>query len=162
MNAAAVRLLLVPLALLAVACGGAEDEPSPAADAATTDAATTVAPPATTAEGTTTASAAPATDLRIEVWPAGRKAGPSTTLRLTCDPPGGDVPDPARLCAALAARTDPFAAPRGDEACTEIYGGPEEAQVTGTYRGTPVDARFDRTNGCAIERWSDVVGALAP
>ncbi len=156
MNRRAVPLLLVPLALAAAGCGGAEEDAGPGAVAATTGTTTTAA--ATTA-ATTSAATAPATDLRIEVWPTGRK-GPSTTLRLTCDPAGGDVPDARAACAALGARDEPFAAPREDMACTEIYGGPEEAHVKGTYRGAPVDARFDRTNGCAIDLWSDVVGAL--
>ena len=37
-----------------------------------------------------------------------------------------------------------------------LYGGPQTATVTGTYRGRPVDASFDRTDGCAIDRWNKV------
>jgi hypothetical protein len=37
--------------------------------------------------------------------------------------------------------------------CTEIYGGPAEALVTGTHRGRRIWARFNRTDGCRIERW---------
>ena len=48
-----------------------------------------------------------------------------------------------------------------DVACTEIYGGPQEADVRGTFRGRPVDAHFSRTNGCEIERW-DTVQFLFP
>jgi hypothetical protein len=96
----------------------------------------------------------------VQVWPAGRKAGASATVDLRCDPPGGDVPDAAAVCAALDGGPDPFAAPRDDVACTEVYGGPEEAEVTGTHRGRPVSLRLTRTNGCEIERWDAIVGAL--
>jgi hypothetical protein len=40
--------------------------------------------------------------------------------------------------------------------CSEIYGGPQEALVTGTLRGNRVFARFSRTDGCQLERWSRV------
>ena len=72
---------------------------------------------------------------------------------LTCDPAGGDHPAPAAACRALDALDDPFAPVPADQACTEIYGGPQTASVTGTLRGEPVDAEFDRTNGCQIDRW---------
>lgn len=37
--------------------------------------------------------------------------------------------------------------------CTEIWGGPDRAWVTGRYRGTTVSASFSRRNGCEIARW---------
>jgi hypothetical protein len=77
---------------------------------------------------------------------------------LTCDPPGGDHPDPAAACAAIDAAPRPFAPVPADMACTEIYGGPETATITGTWRGEPVDAAYRRTDGCEIARWT----ALAP
>ena len=72
---------------------------------------------------------------------------------LTCRPAGGDHPAPDAACRALDALDDPFAPVPADQACTEIYGGPQTASVTGTLRGEPVDAEFDRTNGCQIDRW---------
>ena len=48
----------------------------------------------------------------------------------------------------------------GDVACTQIYGGPETAEVTGSFRGEPVDARFNRTNGCEIDRWERLLPLL--
>jgi hypothetical protein len=41
-------------------------------------------------------------------------------------------------------------------ACTQIYGGPEEASITGTIRGQRIDATFKRTDGCEITRWKKV------
>lgn len=37
--------------------------------------------------------------------------------------------------------------------CTQIYGGSEEAEVTGTRDGEQVQATFSRQNGCEIDRW---------
>ncbi len=56
---------------------------------------------------------------------------------------------------------DPFAPVPKDASCTQVYGGPQEADVRGVYRGRPVKAHFDRGNGCEIERW-DKVGFLFP
>jgi hypothetical protein len=72
---------------------------------------------------------------------------------LACDPAGGDHPDPEAACRLLDELENPFAPVPADQACTEIYGGPQTAHVTGTFRGEPVDAEFDRTNGCQISRW---------
>jgi hypothetical protein len=154
---------LVLLALLSVAsagCGGADEGATGSAGAASSVAPAGGEAPATTASGPASTTETAATDLRVQVWPAGRKAGASATVNLRCDPPGGDVPDPAAVCAALDGGPDPFAAPRDDVACTEVYGGPEEAEVTGTHRGRPVSLRLTRTNGCEIERWDAIVGAL--
>jgi hypothetical protein len=49
----------------------------------------------------------------------------------------------------------------GDTACTQQYGGPEKATVTGTFRGEEVDATFSRENGCEIARWQDASELLA-
>lgn len=75
------------------------------------------------------------------------------TYRLVCDPPGGDHPDPAAACRSLTEMKEPFAPVPPDTMCTEIYGGPQTATVTGTFRGEPVDAEFSRTDGCQIARW---------
>jgi hypothetical protein len=42
------------------------------------------------------------------------------------------------------------------EVCTQQYGGPEVATVTGTLDGERVDATFSRENGCAIARYDAV------
>lgn len=87
--------------------------------------------------------------------------GRDSTWRLTCDPPGGDHPDPVGACRALeangAAALPPV--PKG-MGCTMVYGGPERATVTGTWRGQHVSAQFRRTNGCEISRWSRMVPLL--
>lgn len=48
------------------------------------------------------------------------------------------------------------------QACTEQYGGPQQATVTGIVDETPVDATFARRNGCEISAWNaaqDILGA---
>ena len=40
--------------------------------------------------------------------------------------------------------------------CTDIYGGPQVAYVRGTLDGRSVWARFSRSDGCQIARWSRI------
>lgn len=86
------------------------------------------------------------------------RSGPGTgrsTYSVACDPPRGSHPDPAAACRLLSELVEPFApVPRG-AMCTEIYGGPQTATVTGTLRGEPVNAQFRRTDGCEIARWDE-------
>jgi hypothetical protein len=37
-----------------------------------------------------------------------------------------------------------------------IYGGPQEALVTGRFRGNLVRAHFSRKDGCELARWNAV------
>lgn len=46
--------------------------------------------------------------------------------------------------------------------CTQVYGGPETARVTGTIDGKKVDRRFTRTNGCEIADFTRASGLLRP
>lgn len=75
---------------------------------------------------------------------------------LTC--PAEEDERDARICAWLAAEgkellTTP---PPEHEACTQQYGGPEVATVTGTVDGERVHATFTRTQGCEIHRFDQV------
>jgi hypothetical protein len=88
-------------------------------------------------------------------------AGSPRTVRLTCDPAGGDHDDPAAACAALDRAGEVNLAPVAkDQMCTQIYGGPQTARITGTWRGKAVDARLSRGDGCEIARWDALVGLL--
>lgn len=96
------------------------------------------------------------TSLHITVWPNGQGHPGGKTYTLRCAPAGGTLPRPAAACTRLARLAHPFAAtPRGT-ACTQIYGGPQQALVTGRFRGRLVRARFSRTDGCEIARWNRV------
>jgi hypothetical protein len=103
--------------------------------------------------------AMPTSALEISVTPVGD--GPTKIWTLRCPSGGGTLPDAAHACQQLAQIEDPFAPVPKGTACTQIYGGPQEADVTGTYRGRPVKAHFDRGNGCEIARW-DKVAFLFP
>jgi hypothetical protein len=91
----------------------------------------------------------------VTVWPAGRvHAAKVWTLR--CAQAGGTLPERARACARLSALAAPFAPTLADTACSQIYGGPQEALVRGWFRGAKIWSRFTRRDGCAIARWNRV------
>jgi hypothetical protein len=90
-------------------------------------------------------------------------SGSTTTWRLTCDPAGGTHPDAKAACHALEANGAAALPPvPKDKACTQIYGGPETATVTGTWKGQQVMSRFARNDGCQISRWKLMAGLLPP
>jgi hypothetical protein len=115
--------------------------------------------PAATTSGFAAGSA---TSLRVTFWEDG--AGePDAVWTLRCSPPRGSLPRPARACRKLAtggARL--FAATPRNVACTEIYGGPQEARIVGTVGGKRVWTTVTRTNGCEIERWQRLTPWLLP
>jgi len=96
------------------------------------------------------------TSLHITVWPNGQGHGPKRIYTLTCAPIGGTLPHRASACGKLSALKAPFAPTPPDTACTQIYGGPQEALVTGRFRGRLIRARFSRRDGCEIGRWTRV------
>jgi hypothetical protein len=52
-----------------------------------------------------------------------------------------------RIATLLTTRPHP-------RACTQLYGGPERARVTGRIGGSRVARRFGRTDGCQIADWT--------
>ena len=93
------------------------------------------------------------TVLQIKAWPNGKDRGAPREWRLHCDRSGGTLPSPEQACQQLFALADPFAPIPKDAVCTRIYGGPAVAEVEGLYRGETVNARFNRSGGCEIDRW---------
>ncbi|MFF3797284.1 SSI family serine proteinase inhibitor [Streptomyces sp. NPDC002134] len=100
--------------------------------------------------------------LTVIVRDAGQ--GADGTFELYCHPAGGTHPDPSEACRALERNarwgTDTFAPVPDGSVCTMRYGGPATAHVTGRWAGRPVDATFDRADGCRIERWDRFVPLL--
>jgi hypothetical protein len=95
-----------------------------------------------------------ATSLTVTFWTQGRDASQAKRWTLECNPVGGTHPNRARACATLARLGDQAFAPiPRDVVCTQIYGGPQDAIVTGTYRDRMIWARFRRRDGCEIGRW---------
>jgi hypothetical protein len=104
--------------------------------------------------------AAPATELRIVVWSSGR-GGKAVEARLTCNPAGGSHPNPSAACAVLATERGALDPVPRDAICTQVFGGPDEADVTGTIDGERVKATFTKRNGCEIDRWERLDALLA-
>ena len=96
------------------------------------------------------------TSLHITVWPDGPNQPGKRSYTLQCAPVGGTLPHSASACTKLARIAHPFAPTPKDMACTLIYGGPQEALVTGAFRGHRVRARFNRKDGCEVARWNRV------
>jgi len=97
------------------------------------------------------AEATPA-DLKITIWPEGRGEGSSKTYTLECAPARGSLPKAASACTQLLKLSKPFTPVPQGSVCTEQYGGPQQALVTGQYKGRSVWVMFSATNGCQIAR----------
>jgi len=168
---AAVLPLLVATALLG-ACG--DDPAAPGAAEETTQGPTsgptapTEAPSPSAATqvpalptSTSTAQAVPEDFLAELTVTYDDGAGSTQTYDLTCTgaQASGTAPDPAAACSAVAAAggVDAFAVPSGDVQCTQVFGGPQTAVVSGTVEDEPVSADLARADGCEISRWDDLV-----
>lgn len=53
-----------------------------------------------------------------------------------------------------------FPTPGPPKLCTQQYGGPQVAVVTGIFHGRQVHAMFKRTDGCEIGRWNSLTALL--
>lgn len=99
--------------------------------------------------------------LTVTVQQAGAADG---TYELYCHPGGGSHPDVEGACQAVDRNTrwgeETFGPVPENSICTLQYGGPATAHVTGTWAGRPVDATFDRGDGCRIARWDRFVPLL--
>ncbi|HKX47972.1 MAG TPA: SSI family serine proteinase inhibitor [Gaiellaceae bacterium] len=103
------------------------------------------------------------TSLRIAYWEDGTGSRPDAVWTLRCRPARGTLARPARACAQLAAGGRALFAPVSPkDVCTQIYGGPQRARVTGVLDGRRVWATFSRSNGCHIARWAKVSPWLLP
>lgn len=132
-----MRRLAIVMAclLLVVGCGSPESEP-PIAEEETPK--------------------QPRIDLTIEVSEG--DGTPSRTWTLQCDPNGGNHPDVDAACDALRETTpkEAFGPIPEDQPCTMIYGGPQQAKITGTWDGERIEAQLARTNGCEIDQWDSL------
>lgn len=147
-----MRTLLVLTLLLLAGCGSESVSSSPAA------------PSPTGAEDSLAAGGGISradNDLEIEI-DRGDGSGPER-YTLTCvGVVEGDHPRAEEACEHLKAMDEPFAPIPDDAVCTQIYGGPETAHVTGLWRGEPVDLELSRTDGCRVDQWERLGPLLAP
>lgn len=153
MRTPVLHLLVTPLAVVALALLTAcsTTDPGPGGPTAAT-------PSGGGSGSSSTAPSGGSGELTIVVRDATEQ---ENTWTLTCDPVGGSHPDPAAACAALTAHAAAALPPVAkDTMCTQVYGGPETASITGTWQGQPVRSIFSRTNGCEIARWNMLKGLL--
>ncbi|WP_427016214.1 SSI family serine proteinase inhibitor [Pseudarthrobacter sp. P1] len=161
---AAILLLTGAIALL-TACGGGPS--GPGTSPGTTPATSTPAP--STPSGTTAPSTPTGTPLpgQTAALAISVRATPDTAAKefvLNCQGPtslpGSTAADPDAACAAVDANGGAaFAPPSGPPpVCTQQYGGPATATITGTFGGKAVTADFSQTDGCKISAWN----SLAP
>ena len=122
-----MRIAAVIALLAAVGCGAGESAPA--------------------------AGSSGATDLKISYWPEGRASGTPQKWTLRCSPAGGTLPQAAAACRKLGAMARPFAPIPKDAMCTDVYGGPQVALITGTFRGRPLWVQLAQRNGCEIARF---------
>ncbi|MDP9986121.1 hypothetical protein J2S98_001269 [Arthrobacter oryzae] len=181
-----IRTLAVFLAVtagLVSGCSGTPDSGTSASTAPSTNpgsSSSSAAGSATPSPDTETSVAAPApatsrpsagpgqgnAELAITVVPAQGAAEVDYTLVCSSGTPAAESshPNAAAACAAIKANPDILAPskPSGSQACTQQYGGPQKATITGVVDGVAVDSSFARTNGCEISAWDaakDVLGA---
>ena len=124
------RLALTFLAVAVLAAGCGEDDEQPAAKPAVAD-------------------------LRVQVDPDGKGSRPARSTTVRCSS-AEESPQCEKVAALRLADIEP---PSRAIACTELYGGPQTATITGTLRGERVDLKLSRVNGCEIARW-EAAGAL--
>ena len=111
---------------------------------------------ARTADEGDTGTEPSATDLEISVWHSGMD-GAAQKWTLQCPGGAGTLPRAAEACERLAELGQrAFVPTPRDVVCAQIYGGPQVAEVRGTFEGKPIDTRFTRRDSCEIERWERV------
>lgn len=100
-----------------------------------------------------------AAELTITIGTADRPAEFEATLRCGTGADGtGYLADTApAVCDFLRTSDDArlllSVGPAPDRVCTEIYGGGEIADISGTLDGHTIDVAIDRANGCGIADW---------
>lgn len=176
----ALALLLAAVLLPACSPDQGGGTPSPEPSATPTASVTTPADPsASPSADAETSVPAPAPDpspapsgpgqgnAELSIIVTAAEGEPETSFTLVCTegvPAAESVhPAPDAACTALKENAGLLNAytPGTAQACTQQWGGPQEATVTGVVDGVPVDSTFSRTNGCEISAWDaarDVLG----
>jgi hypothetical protein len=107
------------------------------------------------------ARAAPSTALTITYLADADHPSERVRWTLRCDPVGGTHPRRVTACRELArVGREAFRPVAPDAACTQIYGGPQVAIVTGRVDGRAVWTRLTRADGCQLTRWNRVPSLL--
>lgn len=133
----ALTLIVAALLALAAGCGSDDGNGGQAAE-------TEPAPPE-----------APQAELDFAV---NLEEGERDRFSITCDEE--IEPELFRFCENLDVLREIASVDRTEQVCTQLYGGPETARVTGTALDEEVDLRLSRENGCRIAEWQTVFGLL--
>lgn len=114
--------------------------------------------------GPPSSSQAPTADLQISSRANGTDE--SARYHLLCNGPlaleQGEHPRAAAACALLDASPQLLVPPAANATrmCTQQYGGPAVAQVSGTLGGRAVARNFDLRDGCGISDWTAALPLL--
>jgi len=162
--------------LVCVACGGDDDDaaagdekPTTTTTTTSTTTTTTVASTTSTTEGSTgTTLGVAGTNLTVKV----SGTSPTREATLSCGRSSkgtGFLAAPATAAKACdLLRTNDAVVkrlvygPPDGLLCTEVYGGPEVARISGKIAGQQVNAVINRTNGCGISDWNNLAALLGP
>ena len=145
---------------------GQSSATSPAVGTPSADTETTAPAPSPSAEAPSAGPGQGNAELAIMVTSA--EGGKAVNYTLVCQNgvPAAESQHPtaAAACTALKGNVALLSpAPRPtDQACTQQYGGPEEATVTGSVDGKAVEAKFSLRDGCEIAQWKaakDILGS---
>jgi hypothetical protein len=167
-------LVLMAVAGLAACAPGTTPSPTASAPPGTASPTATPSPDTETTTPAPSPSAAPVTsgpglgnaELAIMVKPSETGTPANFTLVCVDGVPAAESqhPNAAAGCAALkndAALLSPGPRPT-DQPCTQQYGGPQQATVTGVVDGHAVEVTFNLRDGCEIAAWNaakDVLGS---
>jgi Subtilisin inhibitor-like len=99
------------------------------------------------------------TSLQLTLTHPGRNASGTRTVTLSCDPPGGRHPDPARACSELDGSGGKFAHAPDGRMCTQIYA-PVVAEAKGRWHGAPVSFHAHYANDCVMHSRTGTVFAF--
>ncbi|BCW69494.1 SSI family serine proteinase inhibitor [Arthrobacter sp. NicSoilB8] len=162
--------------------GGPTPSPSPSTTAGTSSTPSQTAPSGSPSPDTETTSPAPSpsavplpsgpgqgnAELAIMIKPSETATASNFTLVCQNGIPAAESQHPSAAAACIAIKNNPSIlspVPAGkDRVCTQQYGGPQVATVTGVVDGHPVQATFTLKDGCEIAAWNaakDVLGSSA-
>lgn len=105
-------------------------------------------------------------ELAIMVKPSNSE--PATHYALACEDgaPTDESQHPSAAKACEVLKNNPGVLipqpPSKDVVCTQQYGGPQTATVTGVVDGVPVDILFALRDGCEINQWNAAESILGP
>lgn len=154
--------IVTSITLIAAACGDSTTTVGAPSDNPTT---TTSAPDEPLGSGPY-----PIADISFTIHPDGTDSAATATYQLSClgdtATVTGDAPASAdQMCLALNQpdiRQLLINGPAANQICTEIYGGPNVAVITGTLDDDAIDTTANRINGCAISDWDTTLTDLLP